>query len=362
MALSPAGLSAQQSVTQNAYYSLVYLALATIAYTDSAKTAIAKVGTDLPAAVTGLPALPQTADSQQTVAGSWQMVWGPAVDADNSNLLYVCHYVDAEGSPVFAAVVARGTDIYAGGLGLAQQLFQDLGDAIQVSWANALAHDCLIPSLTTEAKIAQGTCSALATVTKLTAVMAGQQESMDIAACLATYLSAHPGTPVVVTGHSLGGALTTVLAPYLAAKVPGATIVPQAFAPPTAGNGLFASTVFDAGFANPGIWINTLDMVPCAYGDVNGILLLWAHQNPAGAPCPGWLATIIKGLGWAVPPFAQPAKGVTELPGAVKTGTLSWVDQLEYQHFPPVYHTQISALPGTAPYPLPHVDTGHATT
>lgn len=361
MALSPAGLSAQQSVTQNAYYSLVYLALATIAYTDSAKTAITRVGTDLPAAIAKLPLLPQTGNPQQTVAGSWRMVWGPAVDTDNSNLLYVCDYVDAEGAPVFAAVVARGTDIYAGGLGLAQQLFQDLGDFIQVGWDNAQKHDCLLPSLTVEPKIAQGTCSALATLTKLSAVMAGQQESMGIAACMATYLAANPGTPVVVTGHSLGGCLATVLAPWLAAQLSGATIVPQAFAPPTAGNTLFASGVFDAGFTNAGVWANSMDLVPYAYGNVNAILQLWAHQNPAGAPCPGWLATIIKGLGWTVPPFAQPSRGAVELPGAVKTGALSWVEQLEYQHFPPIYHTLIGALPDTAPYPLPSVHTGHTT-
>ncbi len=93
-------------------------------------------------------------------------------------------------------------------------------------------------------------------------------------------------TNLWVTGHSLGGCLASVMAPYLyetlckPKKRPPSCILPVTFAAPTAGNGAFASW-FDRLFPNGRRWWNSLDAIPHAWS-LDGID--WILNSFQGGP------------------------------------------------------------------------------
>ncbi len=90
---------------------------------------------------------------------------------------------------------------------------------------------------------------------------------------LAQYVAQLPLAPgkLWVTGHSLGGCLASVLAPYLyeavcrARGLPSSCIVPITFAAPTAGNGAFAAYVDGLFAPHARRYHNTLDVIPHAW-------------------------------------------------------------------------------------------------
>lgn len=358
--LSPAAQAAQQQVLTSPYYALVYLALADIAYTDEGKSQIGNVGVDLPNNVKALPALPDASDAQSGVSGSWQVEWGPAVTPDDSNLMYVASYRDAvSGLPIFAAVCIRGTDVESSDLGIAQQIVQDLDDPLMVSWSQSFKGDCLFPAnpFITEPKLSQGSCFGLQRLRSLQGSVPGQTSPCDLLFFLQGYLTTFPNTPVVVTGHSLGGCQSTVMAYYLSQVLPSGTqLIPQPFAPPTAGNAQFAQA-FDAAFTYGNLWANTLDVVPNAFANLAGIKQLWGGQQPPGPSTPEALVLAIDAANLLPGSFTQPTLGAYWLQGAVVTQDTGWVQQLMDQHLPPMYHTLISALTDVtiAPFALPTV-------
>jgi Lipase (class 3) len=85
------------------------------------------------------------------------------------------------------------------------------------------------------------------------------------------------GTEVIVTGHSLGGALVTVLAPWLYDQLPKAgrtrpvAVTPYTFAAPTAGNQAFVN-YYTSLFANAYRCVNTLDIVAMAWANLATLL------------------------------------------------------------------------------------------
>jgi hypothetical protein len=85
------------------------------------------------------------------------------------------------------------------------------------------------------------------------------------------------GENLIVTGHSLGGCLTTAGAAWLHNQLPNVNITPFAFAPPTAGNQAFAN-YYNSIFPDAYCCVNTWDIVPMAYENVAEI------QNVYPAP------------------------------------------------------------------------------
>ena len=185
--------------------------------------------------------------------GSWSCIWGPALDPDEANLVYVAAYTEA-GLPVAAVVVVRGTDVTNDAWGDLKEAFEDLTAAYQVNlpWHGD-------PSVL----VADGTLDALTTIEMM---QSGGKRLRDF---LAGFLGdpANERPVPVVTGHSLGGCVATVLAPWLKTSLKRigveAPVVPCTFAAPTAGNQAFTRYFADL-FPYAPRYYNNLDVVPLA--------------------------------------------------------------------------------------------------
>jgi hypothetical protein len=251
--------AARQKVQNSDFYALCYLMLCQLSYSDEGDGhgAVDQIREQLP----NMPAPQGDAQAQ------WTLSWGPAVTSDNSNLMYGAQYSLA-GLPVFSAVVIRGTDLESTPWGVLQQLFEDIDALNQVAF----------PSNQTAAKIANGSFGGLQILKKLTDPQTGQ----TVEAYVQNFVANNPDVPVVVTGHSLGGCQTTVLALDLASQLPNQTIiVPTTFAAPTAGNAAFMD-LYEQRFQFCPRWFNNIDLVPMAFAGISGIAGLWKQcQRPA---------------------------------------------------------------------------------
>lgn len=215
--------------------------------------------------------------------GSWSLAWGPAQDPSGGNLAYVA-VRSASGQTLSLAVVVRGTDWDVPVLGLWNQIVQDLdADSQQAPpWTAA-----------TGTLIADGTADALSRVSGMTS--GGQSLVGFLAGFYGT--SGNGQVPLQVTGHSLGGCITTVLAPWLQSQLGqqglSPSIVPTTYAAPTAGNQAFAEA-FRSAFPTAACYRNTLDIVPKAMADLYQIPLIYEDVGP-GLLAPVAIATAILG-------------------------------------------------------------------
>lgn len=373
----PANVAAARTQVQTSdFFALCYLMLANLAYADedNAQVAIQQITKCLPT----MP-VPQSA-----VAGKWNLSWGPeAVLSDNSNLMYGAEFLDSvSGLPVFAAVVIRGTDTQARPSGIIKQLIEDLDVETQVTFpaGNQVG-----------SKIAQGTQSGLDTLTKFT-----DSTNRTIEQYVSDFATQNPGAPVVVTGHSLGGCQTTVMAVYLANQLnlPAGIIVPNSFAAPTAGNAAFIQ-LYEQTFPFCPRWFNTLDLVPMAFAGLDDIKKLWKDCNRS---CPEAIKLVLNGFillldglglryvqqssensialeGMCQPPAAPAASKipldqiVSEIQDSIKNlagrlhiplpdflfqGIIDWVKELLFQHLVPTgYWDAVAESEGVAPIKNP---------
>jgi triacylglycerol lipase len=261
--------------------------------------------------------------------GQWKCVWGPATNGSQANLAYVAAYYDnATNLPVAAVVCLRGTDFYVSDWGIVEQVWQDLDVTSQVP----MPWDPNNP-----ARIANGTADAIAEIDGL------RSNGQSLIAFLATFLSnpANQRPVLIVTGHSLGGCLTSVVAPWLkttlAAQGVRAPVVPCAFAGPTAGNKAFAN-YFDSQFSYSLRYHNTLDVVPHAWQNLAGIETIYdawglTIPDPPYAAILGFRAMMYA----ARVSYVQPTMN-SELKGQFTTG-LDWYGELELQHHTTTYMT-----------------------
>lgn len=374
--LSPISLAARNQIT-TPYYGLVWLALAQLAYTDEDARVVKNVGVALPEALAALPGLPPPPGFSTPPAPwcEWRVEWGPVVTADNSNLMFVATCVErASGQPIVAAVVIRGTDTQERGdlRGLLQQIYEDLDVGHKVPWSRVMddaSAPCANGGAATDVAIAKGTCEGLKTLRRMMSATSGQP--IDVHACVRNLAVTHPGLPIVVTGHSLGGCQTTVMGAFLgdalAAEGIEAVIVPHAFAPPTAGTPAFAAK-FDAQFPGGHIWWNTLDVVPNAFqniagapGDTPSMTHMLGFWQDHGGPKIGEIEKLaLEGFIHLEHSYAQPSANVMTLAGNVVVPAgpgckNDWSAQLLIQHLTPQYHYLISTQMAdrVAAYPLP---------
>lgn len=261
--VAPASVQdARQKVLTTDFFALCYLMLANLSYSGE---------TDGKLAIDHIrKLLPTMPIPQGTVQGKWSLAWGPQASADNSNLMYVARFSDSGSNlPVFLTVAIRGTDTSAKPAGVLQQIVQDLDAGEQVVFPAGNQQG---------SRIAKGSQNGLDALNHLQDPATGQAA----ATYLQGFVTQNPDVPIVVTGHSLGGCMTTVVALDLASKLPGAAkIVPNSFAAPSAGNAAFIR-LYEQRFPRSPRWFNAFDLVPRAYAGLSDIKNLWTDcKRPA---------------------------------------------------------------------------------
>jgi hypothetical protein len=276
-------------------------------------------------------------------------VWGPAQSPDHANLAYVAVYYESPGVPVFAAVVIRGTDVLVDAWGIVVQMWEDLDvlDPQPFPWMPA----------SSGALVAQGTLDGLAVIQQLTA--GGQR--------LLPFLTDFLGKPenqqaqLVVTGHSLGGCLTTVAAPWLKASLSQQGIanemVPITFAAPTAGNSDFVSDYFKS-FPASLRYFNSLDIVPLAWESLETIKTIYDSD---GLPTPEPVDIAVDATAGLMDLFDvtydQPGQDC-RLPGQFAKSPPTWADEAYKQHHTTTYMKLLGGKSVAAEWPRPRVQSG----
>jgi triacylglycerol lipase len=301
---------------------LATLALCTASYLQDITT--------IPAAVQNTPPL--------AAGGQWQCVWGPAQDSDEANLALVAGYFPSpnpRAAPQTICVAVRGTDFdITDVMGMLEQIWEDLDatDPQPMPWA-----------LNDPARIASGTLDGLAIVQGLTA--GGQTLGGFLTQFFAQPTNAN--IPILVTGHSLGGCLATIVATWIRVLLPDyrGTIQPITYAAPSAGNSDFV-TYYDALFPAARRFQNSLDIIPLAYDGLGGIDSIYAG-NMLATPDIVWLGVL--GMEAALEitgaSYMQPSQGQQILPGTfLPDDAADWYAQALHQHHLATY---LALLTGT---------------
>ncbi|HKP75444.1 MAG TPA: lipase family protein [Longimicrobiaceae bacterium] len=252
-------------------------------------------------------------------APDWELSWGPAVSLTNTM------YGAWSATLNSYAVVVRGADPCD------IREIVDVGS--QVAWNYP-------PN--TGASISAGANEGFTDLLSLTADGKGLLDWITDVVIPTT-----PTAALVVTGHSLGGGLASVLAPYLnwwlaQQKVAQALHV-YTFAAPTAGNAQFAQLSAQAGSVNWRIY-NDLDVVPLAFGNLLGIETIYSPT-----PCPEllelWIDAELLAIGDYV--YVQPPALEYPLSGELVAGA-DFVSQARTQHS---HNTYLELLGANHPIP-----------
>jgi predicted lipase len=193
----------------------------------------------------------------------WSAVWVASTDI-NGNIAFIAY----NGSSQYVVAV-RGSLLNFSWQSFDNWFRQDLNVYEQTAWT--------FPSSTTQPMISQGSSDGLNDLTQL--VDSTEQT-------IYKYLAANAigsGISIGVVGHSLGGNLATVFAPWLLYqfqqnKITTPTNFPvMTFAAPTAGNQAFAEA-YDKSFPNSWRYYNEIDLVPMASDSLRAAEQLY---NPA---------------------------------------------------------------------------------
>jgi lipase (class 3) len=262
--------------------------LAAVSYIDPSDPAAQQL-TDMTTAL-GNTSLP--------TAGQWQIVWGP-VDL-GGNLMAIAQFQGAGaaegGSEV--AVVIRGTIF-----DFPSDLLQDTEVATQVPLPFPPPK-----GFAEKAAISFGAAGAWMNLASM--IPSVGSSSVDAF----QFLKSLPGpVSVLVTGHSLGGQLATVAAPWIAGFLPSAAVQVITFAAPTAGNPDFRKS-FDSHFSGTAVrYFTDLDIVPRLWVptgdyDLDSIKQLFPGGPQCDLGCHTGVATaegIVQNVTYAQPTAAQ---------------------------------------------------------
>ena len=244
-----------------------------------------------------------TNSNVQGLIGTWIQVWGPivfsndqsgaTVVADNTMLL-----VYNEAANLFVVGVAGTNAVSTYGW-----MQEDFNVSSTVTWKSITG---ITPALLTDPTISAGTDDGL----QILLTMEGPELTVTgnptatMLAALNNYISAHSitGAQIAVTGHSLGGALSPVMAMYMqdtlstwntAGNVAGIGAYPTAG--PTPGNQDFANYLTKHLGANYNSYYNSIDVVPQAWqsSSMETIPQIYGTNIPYPEAAPGPYATTL---------------------------------------------------------------------
>jgi hypothetical protein len=312
--------AATSNSTADANAAAVQMTLAGIAYVDDAKSLV-----EIKAAI-------ETELEKATYAtqGAWTLVWGPATAG--GNLAYIARNTV---NPQQYSIVVRGTD------------FNLLSDDIEDIWIAQVPYP--YASGAGRPKVSQGSLTGLHHLQRMTDPVTGQRLDDFLKDAAAT------GLELIVTGHSLGGGLASLVLLWLYDVVPEweslsgeVRLSAYTFAAQAVGNDDFAS-YFDARVGDDTQrFVNPLDIVPYSYGNLAAII---SKDIPAAVPLKyklildGLIAySFVNGL-----VFQQVGSEVLLDPVSLPP-TLPYLEQVLEQHRPNSYLFLLGA---------PQLDVGH---
>jgi triacylglycerol lipase len=265
-----------------------------------------------------LSALPTAA------GGPWTLVWGPANNA--GNLVFVA----LNSSKDVYAIAVRGT-VEDDVTGFFTNILEDLDALSLVPW--------LYPQTVTGAQIASGTNIALAQVIAMTDPVT----DLGLLDYLRSVISG-ANAQIIVTGHSLGGTLSSVVAPWIADQLPkvGNTgtvaVTPYTFAAPSAGNQAFVD-YYTKLFPNSYRGVNTYDLAPMAWTELATIQAMYTTPGQLLWDYSKWLYGLVEAAKLTVgQSYAQTNQqaGTDSFAGPA-ISKLSFTDEAMTQHDHNVY-------------------------
>lgn len=281
--------------------------LAYIAYTDSA--------IDTPSAADFTSVLSQVPAGTGT-NGPWSLVWGPA--ENDGIVLYV-----AQGADGSLCLAFRGTNTDEDVTGFYENVWVDLDVLEQLPFPSALSP---------VGNISTGTKDALA----LAMMAVGTVASSGTPSTVVDFLrqAASNGADIMVTGHSLGGALTLAGSVWLQTFLPNAqhqtyNVFPYTFAAPSIGDTTFAAA-FAKMFPSYYAAVNSNDIVPMAWADLSSVLETYPSFSIWDSST--GIAPIVAGLYCCVPDYASVAAGNPDDFTITLVGATSWLNIAQSMH------------------------------
>lgn len=270
--------------------------------------------------------------------GPWTLCWGPAV---NDGIL---GYV-AQGADGSYALAFRGTDVDGSISGSFQNLLADANGFFLIPWLYPQQQSS--PPL----QISAGINGALALALGLTDP-ATDMSLLDYLRGLAKSRA----LDLMVTGHSLGGAIAIVATAWLKDQLPKVgpltfSLWPHTFAAPTMWNDGFAN-MFGQTFPYYAA-VNTNDVVPMGWANLSGVLKTFSPPGPDLYKTDWLLYYSIDALRTTIPTYTPIVPSNPDSFTVAPVGNEAWtveagtMHSMQFQYFPHATGAVAPPLPGT---------------